>query len=216
MNVNLKKEEYTALADFVMTSFIRDQSQIMLRFPKLNETFLADFNAKLEEVKTLESVLVLTEEQKKTTTTLNQAADSLNNELNFLISYSNDADLNSEAISNLKKDLTKGNIEGAVFKIEGVKQYVQAHNAILEEQGMAADFAAQLEAYKTKLQSQNVLQYQLMNSRKSLTKVNIDQYKALYAYVVKILNAGKLIFNGTIIKQEYTLSKVVGKLRSKK
>ena len=53
MNANLKKEEYTTLADFVMISFVRDQSQIMTRFPKLDSTFLTAFTAKLDEVKTL-------------------------------------------------------------------------------------------------------------------------------------------------------------------
>lgn len=214
MNANLKKEEYTTLADFVMISFVRDQSQIMTRFPKLDSTFLTAFTAKLDEVKTLESGLVLTEDQKKATTTLYKEADFLNTELNFLISYAKEAELETNAISDLKRDLTAGNIEGAVFKIESIKQYIDAHSTILIEQGMAADFPTQLETHKASLEAKNVMQYKLMSSRKKLTKENIDQYKSLYAYVIKIMKAGKLIFNDTVIKDEYTISKTVSKMRS--
>ena len=63
MSLRIRKEEYTALGDFVRVSFVRDQAVILSRFTKLNAGFLVDFTAKLEEIKVLESGLVLTEEQ---------------------------------------------------------------------------------------------------------------------------------------------------------
>ena len=65
MNVRVRKEEYSALGDFIKTSFVRDQTTITQRFPKLNEEFLTRFTDKLEAIKILDSRHVLTHEQKQ-------------------------------------------------------------------------------------------------------------------------------------------------------
>jgi hypothetical protein len=39
MNLKIRKEEYSALGDFVKASFVRDQAAIIARFPKLNAAF---------------------------------------------------------------------------------------------------------------------------------------------------------------------------------
>ena len=112
----LRKEEYTTLGDFIKVSFERDLATITARYPKLNEAYKNQFVAKLEEVKTLESGLMLTEEQKNATQSLYQEVDVVNKELNFLSSYCKDAGISTEAVTDLKKLLAKGNVEGAVLK----------------------------------------------------------------------------------------------------
>ena len=119
----LRKEEYTTLGDFIKVSFERDLATITARYTKLNEAYKNQFVAKLEEVKSLESGLMLTEEQKNATKSLYQEVDVVNKELNFLSSYCKDADISTEAVTDLKKALAKGNVEGAVLKIESVKQF---------------------------------------------------------------------------------------------
>ena len=42
----VRKEEYTALADFMLPSFTRDVALFQERFPKFNAAYLALFNAK--------------------------------------------------------------------------------------------------------------------------------------------------------------------------
>lgn len=213
MNLKIRKEEYTALGDFIKTSFVRDQAVILSRFAKLNAGFLADFEAKLEEVKTLESGLVLTEEQKTATSKLYAEAGFLNKELNFLIRYIKEAGLSSDAVTDLKKDLIVNNIEGAILKIESVKQYVTANSATLESLGMSSSFVNDLEAHKVSLSERNALQNSFMNSRKQLTETNKVKYNELYAFITKIVNAGKLVFDGTATRDEYTITKVVSRMR---
>ena len=216
MNLKIRKEEYSALGDFVKASFVRDQAAIIARFPKLNAAFLVDFTALLDEVKTLESDLVLTEEQKTATAALYTDARLLNKELNFLSAYMKSAGLSSSAVSDLKTDLTKNNIEGAILKIESVKQYVIANSAALIDEGMAADFKETLDTFKQSLSDKNALQNSYMNSRKALTDANKAKYSALYAYITKIVKAGKLIFDGSITKDEYTITKTVSRMRAAK
>ena len=213
MNLKIRKEEYTTLGDFVKTSFVRDQAVILLRFTKLDAEFLANFTAKLEEVKTLESGLVLSEEQKAATSWLYAEAAILNKELNFLIRYIKEAGLSSQAVSDLKKDLIVNNIEGAILKIESVKQYVIANSVALEALGMSMTFVDDLEAHKVSLTERNALQNSYMNSRKQLTEINKSKYKELYAFVTKITNAGKLVFDDTAVRDEYTITKVVSRMR---
>ena|GEM_PF-1236537 len=216
MVLKIRKEEYTALGDFIKTSFVRDQAAIMARFPKLNAAFLADFTAKLDAVKVLESGLVLTEEQKTATEALYVEATALNKELNFLSSYAKEAGLNTDAITALKNDLRDSNIEGALLKIESVKQFVVAHSAALEDEGMAAGFAVALENHKVSMAAKNALQNAYMNSRKQLTDANAAEYKALYGFITKIVKAGKLVFDGTVTKDEYVITKTVGRMRAAK
>ena len=216
MNLKIRKEEYSALGDFVKASFVRDQAAIIARFPKLNAAFLVDFTALLDEVKTLESDLVLTEEQKTATAALYTDARLLNKELNFLSAYMKSAGLSSSAVSDLKTDLTKNNIEGAILKIESVKQYVIANSAALIDEGMAADFKETLDTFKQSLSDKNALQNSYMNSRKALTDANKAKYSALYAYITKIVKAGKLVFDGSITKDEYTITKTVSRMRAAK
>ena len=210
----LRKEEYTTLGDFIKVSFERDLATITARYPKLNEAYKNQFVAKLEEVKTLESGLMLTEEQKNATKSLYQEVDVVNKELNFLSSYCKDADISTEAVTDLKKALAKGNVEGAVLKIESVKQFINANAAVLIEEGMATDFADTLGNHKTSLSTKNTLQNSTMNAHKTLTSNNKEKYNDLYAYITKIMRSGKLVFATSNIKDEYTISKVISRMRA--
>ncbi|MEO8515562.1 MAG: hypothetical protein ABI426_02400 [Flavobacterium sp.] len=214
--MRVRKEEYTSLGDFIKNSFDRDQLTIMMRFPKLNETFLAEFTAQLEEVKVLESGLVLTQEQKSVTMSLYNEAEILNKELNFVKSYISHAGLNTEIIVALKEELVKSNIEGAVLKVESLKQFITTHLPTLVNEGMNATFPNILDAHKISMSEKNAAQNQFMNSRKALTDANKVKYQALYRYILKISEAGRLVFDGTIQKDEYSLTKTIGRMRSAK
>jgi hypothetical protein len=211
----LKKEEYTALGDFIRVSFERDLAAITARYPKINKAYKNEFIAKLEEVKTLESSIKLTQEQKNATKALYNEVLEVNKELNFLSSYCKDAGLDSTIVSDLKKTLSKGNVEGAVLKIESLKQYITANADALIEEGMPANFATTLNTHKTSLESKNTLQNSSLNDRKTLTKANKKQYEELYAYITKIMRSGKLVFSTSNVKEEYTISKVLSRMRSK-
>ncbi len=213
MSVKIRLEEYSALGDFVKASFVRDQGELVARFPKLDGQFLTDFGAKLQEIKTLESAIVITAEQKTATAQLYDEAKVLNRELNFLSAYIKDAGLDATAVSDLKKDLRTGNIEGALLKIEGVKQFVVAHKTVLEAEGMASNFDATLDAHKNSMMQKNALQNSYMNNRKQLTEQNSAKYKALYLYITKIIKAGKLLYDGETKKDEYIVSKVISRMR---
>ena len=128
----LLKEEYVPAGLFLRTSFERDQGELSVRFKDFTSVFLADFIAKIDKVKTLESAIIMTDDQKKATADLYSAADDLNNEFNFLVYYFKKLKFDTAVLSAVKKDLNSRNIEGAVAKIEDVIQLITVHQTELK------------------------------------------------------------------------------------
>ncbi len=179
MNANVRNEEVSAFGDFVLTSYTRDFDVIRSRFSKLDASFKDEFIAKLNFVKELESSLILTESQKGVTASLYEEAKRLNEDLNFLSAYFKDASLNAGIVTDLKNDLFNGNIEGAILKIEGVRQFVVSNQVALVAQGMDAGFAGSLTDYKVSMTAKNQTQNELINNRKKLTDANQGHYEEL-------------------------------------
>ena len=216
MKTRLRKEEYTALGDFILPSFVRDQATIVAVFPKFDDAFLNAFTTKLAFVKQLESSLIKTEEQKGITSSLYQTAADLNAKLTVMNSYIADADLSTAIITNLKNDIYNRKIEGAILKIEALIQYITSNQRVLEAEGMPRDFATTLTNYKVELETKNGLQNQYMNSLKQLTETNGKHYEELYGFIAKIANKGKLVFKNTVIQDEYTITKSISRMRAAK
>ncbi|MFN7674685.1 hypothetical protein [Flavobacterium sp.] len=216
MNANVKIEEVAPYGDFVLTSYTRDFDAIKAKFPKMDNAFKEGFVAKLDFVKELESSLVLTESQKAVTESLYAEAKRLNTDLNFLSAYFADASLNTAIVTGLKNDLLNRNIEGAILKIESVKQFVVSNQDSLVAQGMDANFADVLTDYKVSLTQKNNEQNELFNNRKQLTDANQVHYDELLKMIKKIVRNGKLVFKGSVTQDEYTTGKIVQRMRAAK
>ena len=167
-------------------------------------------------VKDLESSLVLTEQQKGITASLYAEAKELSKELNFLKVYVKDAGLNFGVVLPLKQDLQNGNIEGALLKMEAVKQFVVTHKTALMEEGMPAEFDVVLTNYKLSMTTKNNLQNEILNNRKQLTEVNKVHYDELKDMIKKICSKGKLVFTKTVYENEYVVTKVAQRMRAAK
>ena len=200
----------------MLPSFTRDLTLFQERFPKFNAAYLALFNSKTEFVKELESSIVVTEKQKNATAQLYAEATTLGNELSFLKENFQDAGLNTSIVTNLKNDLSSHNMEGAVLKIESLKQFITANQAALEEEGMASNFAAQLATHKTSFELKNKDQSEYMKQLKTLTDDNEAHYDKLYEYISKVAGKGKLLFKDSRIKEEYNITKNLSKMRAAK
>jgi len=216
MGFSVRSEEYAPLGDFLRVSFVRDQAAIEVRFKKLDATYLAAFDGQLEVVKKLEGTLKLTEDQKKATAELYAEADVVNKDLNFLSSYFKDAGLPTGAISSLKKSLKSGNIEGALLEMKDLRQYVVANQAALVDEGMDAGYELELKGHIDSMEALNTLQNSVLNARKQLVDANLTDYKKLYEFISTIAEKGKLVFKGTVVEDEYNITKLVGRMRAPK
>ena len=209
----LRIEEYVPAGTFLKTSFSRDRAELATRFSEFTPAFEAEFQDQLQKVDQLEQTLKLTKEQKKVTITLYEQADVLNSELNFLAFYFKRAGLDNAILSQVKRDLRVKNIEGACYKMSGLIQYVTENQAVLSSKGMAPDFTSTLITVKDSLAERNALQNEIMNIKKQLYDDNSKEYKKLYEYIATIATAAKIMYTDTRKIDEYTVSKIISRMR---
>ena len=212
--VRLKIEEYSPIAGFLKNSFAVDRPALSVRFAKFTPQFEADFNAQQLVVKDLDSTLVLTQEQKDVTALLYSKADEVNVELNFLSFYFRDAGLDSKMITKIKSNLEAKNIEGACLKIKDIIQYITANHVVLESKGMAATYPAELAADRLFLEDKNEVQNTVKNAVKDLYDANRVAYDNLYTYISTICDAGKIMYKGQVKADQYTITKLIKRMRS--
>jgi len=168
----------------------------------------------LKEVYLLEKSIVLSEEEKGVTKDLYNLSNEVNNEMNFLSFYFKHSGLDTKLITDLKKDLKNDNVEGATNKMSDVIQLATAKKAVLVSKGMADSFPDELAAKRDKLSMLNNLQNEKENKLKILHEANKEVYKELYAFISKISQAGKIFFKGKKKADEYTISKLIKRMRS--
>ena len=208
------REEYVPGALFIRTSFKRDRNEFLVRFSEYTPDYLVAFETQIDKVKHIEKALVLTDAQKMATSNLYIRAGEVNNEFNFLSRYFDKCGFDVKPLSKVKRDLTSSNIEGAVDKIGGVIQFVNANTAALVDKGMAADFVATLEADSDYLLAQNVLQNEVKNQVSGLYNANKVEYDKLYDFISAIANDGKVMYKGTPKAKEYTIVNIIERMRS--
>lgn len=209
----LKAEEYVPAATFLKTSFVRDREELSSRFSEFTPNYLAGFEAQLAKVTSLEQALTLTEEQKGITASLYDASNVVNKDLNFLSFYFERAGLDTAIVTAVKKDLTSRNVEGASLKLVGLIQFITSKSTLLESKGMNAGFSAELDAARVNLMAKNELQNKVMDTKKQLYKDNKEEYDKLYEYVSVIAKAGKIMYDGMSKKDEYTVTKLISRMR---
>jgi len=212
----IRNEEYSTLGGFLIESFGTDRPEIEIRFPKLNDVFFGAFKDQLIKVKNLEGSLKFTEQEKKATESLYSEAYEVNVELNFLSSYMKDAGLSTDAVSKLKRSLTTSNIEGALLQLKDVKGYVLDNKDALVAEGMSPDYPAKMDDHIDSMDKKNVLQNKVLQARKQLVSDNKADYKKLYSFISTVAEKGKLVFAGTVKEDNYSISKLLKKMRAPK
>ncbi len=80
---------------------------------------------------------------------------------------------------------------------------------------MAPGFEETLATHKVSLANKNSLQNQHMNTGKGITETSREAYGELYDYIAKIADVGKKVFKGKATEDEYNISLIVKRMRSK-
>ena len=212
--MRLRIEEYSPIAGFIKDSFATDRVAMAVRFAKFTPQYEIDFNTQRQLVINLESTLVLTNDQKNVTIQLYNKADEINAELNFLSFYYKDAGFDTKIITKTKKNLINRNIEGSCLNLKDIIQFITINQAVLESKGMANTYITTLNDDKLFLEKYNEMQNKVLNAVKSLYEKNKTAYENLYTYISTISEAGKIIFKGQVKADQYTISKLIKRMRS--
>ena len=99
--ISVKKENYTALAEFMVVSFERDLVEFTTYFKSMDQDYLTKFKEAIAEAKRVVSSVNVKAQQKNTTKILYEKADELKNILMFLKKYVDNAGLESSMLSKI-------------------------------------------------------------------------------------------------------------------
>ena len=212
-NKNVTYEEYPVIGDALIASFNRDQRELMRHYKMMDADFLTGFQNAIDAVRGTASVLAKTEELKSVTKRLYGLADEANEKLLFLIDYVKDAGLESASISGIRTKLTTRNIEGAVYDLREVLPYLDSHQAELDSGDMPKDFLGYFPPILPQLESWNAEQIAIISNRKTLVEANKVLFENAYSYISKVSNNGKKVFKNTVKKDDYTIAKLIAKVR---
>lgn len=209
---NINIEDHLPLAEVVKTNFAIHKAEISKRFPKCDDDFLARFEAKIAEVKALESPYEKLQDQKSVTRSLYDNAQRINKELNFLTAYLKGAKCDTKGISAIKIHIAANNLEGAIQGLRELVPYLVTHRAVLIAEGMSDGFPEELHGWTEELHQKNTLQNTKMDERKELHAKNRKLYEEMNEFVSIVADNGKRVFDKTVIADEFNISKIIGRM----
>ena len=214
MKKSIKLENYVPIADMLDTSLTRDIAVFNTEIGTFNPNYLISFRLVKEEVRELDQANTLLQLQKGITKNLYAKADSLKKPLNLFMQVVKKTDLDPKLLKELSTDLTSRNIEGAMLKITKLKQVIEANETILMGKGMKPTFLDTLEEVFSFFVVKSNEQNTIMSQRKLLISHNLSKYDELYVYISDICATGKILFKGEVKADEYTISKILKRLKA--
>lgn len=212
----IKNEEYLPVAELLLISLQHDQAKIAEQYKGINQEFIQYFKSAIERVRTLESKYKITQEQKGKTVGLYALCNETSVQLQFLKTYAKDTGLDVKEIMETNTQLRKKNAEGAVSVGREMLAYMQAHKTELAKGDMPDGYLEKLAVAFDQIEMQNIEQNSFFNIRAAQAEINRQTYKDLYNQIIKIANAGKLVFKDSPQKKkEYTLRYILSGMRVK-
>lgn len=207
---NLKKESYTAVAEFMLVSFERDLSEFTKSFKTVDTEYLSKFKSAIAEAKSLGSAMAIQAEQKNVTKKLYEYADQLKDMIAFLKRYAEKANLETTILGRIATSLRAKNIEKSVIDTRAALPYFIENKDKMTD--MPEGFLDKIEPIIDNFEKLNISQNSLMNQRKQITSESKDVYQKLYVYISEIADMGKMIYKQSTKKDEYTISKILSRM----
>jgi len=210
---SLNYEDYPAVGDALISSFQTDQAEFLKKYKKMDAAFLTNLKTTVEATRKLSSVFAQNENLKKTTVQLYAFADGLNAQLLFLGDYLKQEKLNFKEVSEIRANFKKRNIEGAIKQLRDFQPYLNQNKTVLEAGNMPLNYLAPLFTNLPQMELLNAEQIKLINQRKTMVEQNGNIFEKADVLFSDICSAGKKIFKDTIKKEEYTLNKILKRVR---
>jgi len=215
-NRRMRVEEYVPTATLLLQSLLRDRIELVDKFSDFTMGYVERFKNQLHKIKALQMSLNMTGEQIKATEDLFIAVDLLNKDLNFLSFQFKQANLESDLLAKVKYDLVKRNIEGACLKMEDLIKFISNEHLVLESKGMNMHFPESLNIEKEDLVNKNKFLNNFKNNIGQLYLDHREDFNLLYDFMSTVSEAGRILYDGKEKEDEYTISKIIGKMRVEK
>lgn len=207
---NIKQENYTAVADFMLASLERDLADFTKIFKTIDNDFLAQFKKANEDLKNASSSLLIKENQKKITQELYAQADAFRDKLMLLKVYAKRANLETPILQETIAALKSRNIEKVVKNTREMLPFFTQNAAKIKD--MPADFLNDIPTIITAFETKNTEQNTLISKCKQTTTEYKPLYDGLYKFISEVAEAGKIIYKDHSKKDDYTISKIISRV----
>lgn len=212
MKNQLRLEDYPAIADFIFTSFERDLSEFTAIYKTMDATYLSSARSANISLKTISANLIAKQEKKDATAELYAKADLLKNKIILLKDYAQRGKISADPLSDCVYKLSKRNIEGALLVLRDAFPYYQQNVSLLVD--MPDGFLATLFSLVNEVDALNNAQNTAINRAIANTAASKEAYRQVYQYITDIAKAGKIIFAKTPKADEYTIWKLLTRVRA--
>lgn len=216
VSLKFRDAELSEGAGFVSVSFERDRPAIAALFSEYDEAYEQDFNDQIKTVLEMEQGLSISEGQKNATKALYLGVDDMNLQLNIVSFRFSKVGLSSPLVTKVKDKLSRGDVEGACTDVESLCKYMEDNTALLQSKGMKSDYPSALKTKSFKLRDLNQEQNKLMNAGKNVSFDKNVEYAKLFGFIKDICKAGKIVFDGTVTEDEYTITRLIKRMRAPK
>lgn len=211
-SLTIRQEEYPLVGMALSTSFERDKALFAEHYKSMDETYLKTFNTHIDAVKKLHSTASGLAAQKEATAKVYDLQKDLLRRAMFLKDYATYANADTKAATAATKTLRKSDTEAAIKHLrQAVVFYTPLAGQLTD---MPEAFLEKIAQDTDQLETLNNEQNTAINFRTGLTAENRETYNVLDATFSKICNAGKRLFRGTPKADEYTLSKILKRIRA--
>lgn len=218
-----RAEELPALAEFLKTSFLRDQADFLAYSPEYNSDYVARYDQLLLTVEAAVSPAQLTTELKNATRRARTDFGTLRSALSRLEGYVERAAQLTIApkdfgFSAVRKGLDAGSAESVLASLKLLFQHVDANQAALQAKGFTTEARAELAALQVAIKTANADQNRLLDQRELLVQSNLNTFNDLWKQMSDIADAGKRIYKDTdpVRTKDYTLSHLKTRVRQER
>lgn len=211
-SLKMRQAEYPLVGMAVKDSFKRDQTEFAKHYKTMDASYLTLFETSLAQVQAVHAASTGLAEQKEVSAKVYLLEEDLLRRTTFLKDYAADAAQDTTPAADTAKALRRGDTEAAVKALRQAATHYTPDIAAMQD--MPQDFLTQISADTAELERMNNEQNTAMNFRPGLTEENRAKYDTLDACIAKVSNAGKRIFRGTAKADEYTISKILTRIRA--
>jgi hypothetical protein len=216
-----KTEEVPVIGEFIVNSAEQDISDFNNYSSVFSSDYFATIKTKIEICRELVKSSMVAKELKTVTRLLYDTSKGLRTKLNVLEGYLKlgadklDIMLNDVGLKNIRRDITKHNVEGLLSNMETALIAVKRNLPVLETQGLRQSLIDEIEIQLQEINALNLKQNTLIAKRNRLTSENIDKFNDLWNNLKLIMIAARAIYRNIdeVKLKDYTITQLKKRIK---
>jgi hypothetical protein len=209
-------EDVPVIGEFIVSSAERDIKDFNGYSAMFTIDYFATVRSKIEVCRELIKSTTVSKELKDVTHQLHEKSRTLRIKLNALEGYLKlgaeklDIAVEDVGLKNIRKDISRGNIEVLLSNIRASLVIMKRNLPALKAQGLKQPLIADMEAYLQEINALNEKRNALISKRNRLSVENTGKFNDLWNMLRLIMNTAKAIYRDVdeVKLEDYTVAKL--------